>query len=155
MKSTYVDTNVLVRTVDIYQPDKRERALALLEEETRTGPPTISATVLGELYFALVRPVRIEGVKHPPLCASHGAAASIVLEAARHFTVVDVTQSEIVEAIRLRGRYQLGWWDAVHLAAARAANCTRLLTEDVGSAPSIEGVVYVNPFADLNAKPNR
>lgn len=155
MRTTYVDTNVLVRMHDHYQPEKMARAVQVLADEQRSGSPTISATVLGELYMSLVRPHRIHGERKLPLCTSHVEAEAIVLETARAFDVVDVGRSEILEALRLRGRFQLGYWDAVHLAAARAANCTKLLTEDVGSAPSIEGVVYENPFADLKPRRNR
>lgn len=144
---TFVDTNVLVRLYDRYQPAKRTRAATRLAAERRDGLPTVSPAILGELYAALVRPVRgHDGRLYPPLVATHEEAAREVRKAAA-LRVVTVQRGTMLEALRLRADYQLGWWDAVHLATAKEHGCTRMLTDDVPSRPAIEGVVYENPFA--------
>ena len=101
---------------------------------------------MGELYLALVRPVRgRDGRIHPPLLATHEEAAREVRKAAA-LRVVTVQRGTMLEALRLRAEYQLAWWDAVHLATAKEHGCMRMLTEDIPSQPVIEGVVYENPF---------
>ena len=44
-------------------------------------------------------------------------------------------------------RYVMSFWDALIWAAAREHGITVIHTEDVQSAPEIEGVRYVNPFS--------
>ncbi len=144
---TFVDTNVLVRLYDRYQPAKRARAATRLAAERRNGLPTVSPAILGELYLALVRPIRgRDGRVYPALLATHEEASREVRKAAA-LRVVTVQRGTMLEALRLRAEYQLAWWDSVHLATAREHGCTRMLTEDLPSRPVIEGVVYENPFA--------
>ena len=43
-------------------------------------------------------------------------------------------------------RHELSFWGALIVAAARAAACDYLLTEDLQDGQSFDGVVSVNPF---------
>jgi len=49
-------------------------------------------------------------------------------------------------AIGLQGRYQFAFYDALIVAAALRAGCTRLLTEDMQHGQEVEGLVIENPF---------
>jgi predicted nucleic acid-binding protein len=144
---TFVDTNVLVRLYDRYQTAKRVRAAARLAAERRDGLPTISPAILGELYLALVRPVRGRDGRVIRRSWQHTRKRLVRSEKAAALRVVIVQRGTMLEALRLRAEYQLAWWDSVHLATAKEHGCTRMLTEDVPSQPVIEGVVYENPFA--------
>lgn len=143
---TFIDTNVLVRVYDFGQPEKRNAAIARLRSTEATGSPTVSTNVLGELYSALTRPYRAtDGSRQEPLLNPDAAAAAV--RQASNYRVVTTSRAALLEALRLRGDYQLHWWDAIHLACAKEHGCTRLLTEDVPSAGVIEGVTYEDPFA--------
>jgi predicted nucleic acid-binding protein len=147
---TFVDTSTLVRQYDFGQPSKQQAALRRLAEERRTGEPTVSAGILGELYRALTSPYRDKaGVRQPPLL-DHDDASDAVHAAAR-LRVVPVARAVILEALRLKQKHQMQWWDAVHLATAISYGCDRILTEDVPSAAVLEGVSYENPFGALGA----
>ncbi len=48
--------------------------------------------------------------------------------------------------MRIQDRYQLSFWDALIVAAARSASCRYLLTEDLQANQDLDGVLVVNPF---------
>jgi predicted nucleic acid-binding protein len=54
---------------------------------------------------------------------------------------------EIRRALALTKRWRLSWWDSLVIASALAAECTHFVTEDGQSAPMIEGLRFVDPFA--------
>jgi predicted nucleic acid-binding protein len=58
--------------------------------------------------------------------------------------VVDAALLE--QGWRIQDRYRLSFWDALIVAAARAASCRYLLTEDLQADQDLDGVVVVNPF---------
>lgn len=43
-------------------------------------------------------------------------------------------------------RYGFSWWDSLIVAAARAAACERLLTEDMQHGQDLDGIEIVDPF---------
>jgi predicted nucleic acid-binding protein len=47
---------------------------------------------------------------------------------------------------KIQDRYKLSFWDALIVAAARQALCGYLLTEDLQSGQTLDGVLVVNPF---------
>jgi predicted nucleic acid-binding protein len=47
---------------------------------------------------------------------------------------------------RLQDRYQLSFWDALILAAAKSSACQYLLTEDLQSGQDLDGILIINPF---------
>ena len=50
-------------------------------------------------------------------------------------------------ALELTGRFQLGYFDALILAAARLADCETVYSEDLNDGQDYGGVRVVNPFA--------
>jgi predicted nucleic acid-binding protein len=58
-----------------------------------------------------------------------------------------VTDAALLErGWQLQDRYQLSYWDALIVAAAKAASCRYLLTEDLQAAQKLDGIEVVNPF---------
>jgi predicted nucleic acid-binding protein len=137
--TTFVDTSILVWTQDSQDARSQARALERLKVETVTGLPTISTNVLGEYYIALTKRRGRE-----PLMSREEAAERVRMAA--HFNVIGVQKEHVLDALRLRDRHQLQFWDALNLATARAAGCTLLLTADAQSAKVIEGVRFENPI---------
>lgn len=137
--STFIDTSILVWTQDSQDARSQARALARLKVESVSGIPTVSTNVLGEYYVALTKRRGRE-----PLMSREEAADRV--RAAAHFNVVAVQKEHVLEALRLRDRHQLQFWDALNLATAKAAGCTLLLTADAQSAKVIEGVRIENPI---------
>jgi predicted nucleic acid-binding protein len=47
---------------------------------------------------------------------------------------------------KIQDRYQLSFWDALIVAAAKSASCRFLLTEDLQPGQDFDGLLVVNPF---------
>lgn len=137
MSGTFLDTNVLVYAVDRGEPAKRERALELLASG-RGERLVLSTQVLLEFYVVVTRKLA------RPLAA--GQAAARVSELAR-LPVVATDPALVQAGIAISRAAQLSAWDGMIVAAARAAGCDRILTEDLSDGASIRGVRVENPFA--------
>jgi len=133
---TFLDTNVLVYAFDDGEPQKRDRARALL-----TAPPAplaISAQVIGEFYVVVTR-------KLPkPLTQSDATAA---VEQLVRLPVVPLDAELTSAAVATSQASQLSYWDALILEAARAAGCDVLLSEDLADGATLRSVRIENPFA--------
>jgi predicted nucleic acid-binding protein len=133
--STFIDTNILIYSVDRADPDKRETAITLIAEHATRRTGIISTQVLQEFYSAATRKLGIEP-----------AAAKRHLQDFQIFDVVQVTPQMIENGIDTSILHNISFWDGLILAAASAANATELLTEDLSHTQKIEGITIHNPF---------
>lgn len=133
---TFVDTNVWVYAHDSRDGPKRARAREVL----RSNPGSLwtSAQVMGELYVTLTR--RLRPQMDPSL------ARAIVGNLAT-LNVVSLDAAHVLQAIDTSLGGQVSYWDALILAAAGAAGCERLLTEDLAAGTEFVGVRIENPFS--------
>jgi len=113
---------------------KREIANLLLESRDLA----LSAQVLQEFYAQATRPTRSNQL-------SRDQAASLVRAFSR-FPVQAITTDQVFAAIASSQRYQLSYWDAAIVEAARILSCTELLSEDMNDGQSFDGLAVVNPF---------
>ena len=133
----FVDTNVLLYAVSRLPGDtaKRQRARKLLE-----SPELIlSAQVLQEFYVQATRPKGSSGLSH--------TEAVTFLDGLRHLPVQPITARVVNDALALRERFRINYWDAAILAAARIRGCNVVYTEDLNDGQDYDGVRVVNPFA--------
>jgi predicted nucleic acid-binding protein len=131
-----LDTNVLAYAEGTNGPERKDAALALV----RTLQPDstlIPLQTLGELFRVLVRKA-----KRPP-----AEARSAVLSWGDAFPLIETSSSVMLGAADLATDHQLGFWDAVILAAAADARCRLLLSEDLQEGFTWSGVTVTNPFA--------
>ena len=134
---TFVDTNVLVYAHDRSETRKQPLAQALLEGLWASRMGTLSTQVIQEFYVVATRKL------DPPM--SRRAAREIVaLYAAWPLVQVDLTL--ILVASELEERHKLSFWDALVVEAARRADATRIVTEDLQGGRHIGGVRIENPF---------
>lgn len=135
----FVDTNVLLYAVSRLPGDvqRRQRARELLESPDLV----LSAQVLQEFYVQATRPKGSSGLSH--------AEAVTFLAGLQHLPVQPVTARVVHDALALRERFQINYWDAAILAAARWARCPTVLTEDLNPGQDYGGIRVVNPFADV------
>ena len=133
--SAFVDTNVLVYSFDSGEPVKRKRAQEVVERERERL--VLSAQVLGEFYVVVTRkletPVSLED-----------ALAAVRLWS--RFRTVPLDGALVGAAIRISQTARISYWDGLIVAAARAAGCDRILTEDLADGTAVEGVAIENPF---------
>ncbi|HEX4999470.1 MAG TPA: PIN domain-containing protein [Terriglobia bacterium] len=131
----FLDANVLIYAQDSGSPVKREKSRKLLADLVEAGDGVISTQVLQEFYVAVTRKLHVE-----PL------AAKAVLKTFSVFEIVQVSAALIQEAIDCSILNRLSFWDSLILAAASAAGCATLYSEDLNSGQSILGVRIQNPF---------
>jgi len=131
----FVDTNVFIYALDKADPRKHQSAQMWKAELWKSRRGRISFQVIHEFYARTIQ-------KWPALRLEVRSATRDLLE--WHPIVMD---SEILEtAWGIHDGYKISFWDALIVAAAKAASCRYLLTEDLQADQELDGVVVVNPF---------
>lgn len=132
----FVDTNILVYSLDLgpSQPEKTAIALEILSQTDIA----LSVQVLQEFYVQATHPRRPDALPHD--------LAERLIQKWLRFRIQENTVAVLQSALSLKQRLQTSFWDAVILAAAKAARCGQLLTEDLNHGQDYDGVVVVNPF---------
>ena len=118
----FVDTNILMYAHDTAAGEKHRRAKALVAELWDTRAGVVSTQVLQELAVNLRKKAK------KPIDAR--ATRDIVTDYLAWHVVVNGGES-ILEALDLEARYQISFWDALVLHAARAAGAEILYSEDL------------------------
>jgi predicted nucleic acid-binding protein len=98
----------------------------------------LSVQVLQEFYVQATRASRPDPISH--------RQAVLLIESFRRFQVQDLTSGIVLAALDARQRFQLSYWDAAIIEAARALGCTAVLSEDLGDGQDYGGVLVTNPF---------
>lgn len=134
----FIDTNVFVYQLDTTDPRKHTIADALVRESLRTGGGCISTQVAQECLNVITSKARV------PLDA---AQAQAYLDAVLVPLIQVGTSPDLLRrALDLRTRWQFSFHDALVMAGALTAGCSRLLTEDPQHGQRVEQLTIVNPF---------
>jgi len=136
MARAFLDTNVLVYADDVDSGAKRGKSQALVVAALANGDAVISTQVLQEYFAVATRKLAVPA-----------EVAQKKVEVLSTLVAVTIDVDHIVESIKLHRLYNLSFWDALIVHAARRAGCDRLITEDLQAGQRIEGVDIVNPFA--------
>ena len=132
----FVDTNVIVYAYADDDDVKSARARAILQD----ADLVLSAQVLGEFYVTATRPSREQKLTHEEAVA--------VVSSLTRFPVQPATSVLVLDALRATQRFQISYWDAAIIEAARAAGCREVLSEDLNDGQEYDGIVVRNPFRD-------
>lgn len=135
----FVDTNILLYAVSLEQPERRKRDAAV--ELLQSLDLGLSAQVMAEFYAQATRPSRARRLEH--------ADARAFLEGLKRFPVQALTADLVLEAADTSARFQISYWDAAIIEAARTLGCDVVLTEDLNGGQDYDGVRVEDPFADL------
>ncbi len=132
----FLDTNVLLYAISTDPEDvsKAETAREILDQ-TDLG---LSVQVLQEFYVQATRSNRSDALSHEQ--------ASSLVEAFARFPIQEIDLSLVRAALDTKDRYQISYWDAAIIEAARALGCETVLSEDLNNGQSFLGVVIHNPF---------
>jgi predicted nucleic acid-binding protein len=133
----FIDTNVLVYAIERGGPDPAKSATA--QALAMRSDVCLSTQVLGEFYRAVTSARRAS-----PL--THEEAVAWVQMWKRH-DVRPITVPHVDLALELAGRFQIGYFDSLILAAARLAGCSTVYSEDLNSGQEYAGVQVENPFS--------
>ena len=132
----FVDTNILIYSLDL-EPSQPEKT-TIAQEILLGADIALSVQVLQEFYVQATHPRRRDAVSHD--------VAVRLIEKWQRFRIQDNTATVLQSALRLKERFQTSYWDAAILAAAKAARCKQILSEDLNHGQDYDGVVVVNPF---------
>ena len=136
----FVDTNVLVYAYDRSEPEKQKQARQVLDYLTTAGAGAISTQILSEFFVTVTRKLAA------PL--SNKQAYDRVKNYLQSWTTLNLTGMIVLEAARGVCDYQFSFWDAQIWAAARLNQISTVFSEDFNTGAVIEGVQFVNPFAE-------
>ena len=133
----FVDTNVLLYATST---DPNDRAKAAVAQAILTDPQLgLSVQVLQEFYVQATRSTRSH-----PLTANQ---AGRMVQSFLRFSVQHTSTALVLAAVTTQQRYQISYWDAAILEAARALGCTTVLSEDLTAGQDYGGIAVDNPFA--------
>jgi predicted nucleic acid-binding protein len=133
----FVDTNVLLYAISSHpaEAEKSARAAALLNESDMA----LSVQVLQEFYVQATRPSSRAPVGHD--------AAVAFMATLERFPIQEMTLPLVHASLAACRRWQLNYWDAAIVEAARALGCHEVYSEDLQRGQDFAGVRVVNPFA--------
>lgn len=131
----FIDSNVFVYAMDETDHAKQLAARNWRSALWKNRRGRVSFQVLGEFY---VNALRIQ-----PEAREEARAEVRDLLA---WNPVITNEALIEKGWKLQDRYQLSYWDALIVAAAGAASCRYLLTEDLQAGQALDGIEVLNPF---------
>lgn len=134
----FLDTNVFVYTFDATAPAKRARARDLVRDALAGREGCISSQVANEFANLALRKFRVP--LSPDECRSYFDA---VLEP---LCLVAWSPDLLRRALELHGQARLSWYDALIVAAALAADCDTLYSEDLQHGQRFGRLTIKDPF---------
>jgi predicted nucleic acid-binding protein len=132
----FVDTNILLYSLDL-EPSNSEKTVIALEILSHSDI-ALSVQVLQEFYVQATHARRPDAMPHD--------LVERLIQKWLRFRVQENTVAVFQSALIFKQRFQTSYWDAAILAAAKAARCELLLSEDLNHGQDYDGVVVVNPF---------
>lgn len=137
MSGEFCDTNIIVYAYDLSAGAKRQQARSLLDRLWESGEGVVSVQVLQELFVSLTRKV-------PQPLAILDARATVADIAS--WRVVVPGAEDVLRAIDAATRWQVSFWDAMILTAAKKADISLVWSEDLNDGELYDGIVVRNPF---------
>jgi len=136
--STFIDTNVFIYHLDAQDARKHAVADDIVREALRTQDACISYQVAQECLNVVTTKARV---------ALTAEQARAYLDTVLTPLLQVGTSAELLHrALDVRSRWRYGFYDALIVAAALAAGCTRLLSEDMQHGQRIDSLTIVDPF---------
>lgn len=134
----FVDTNILLCAVSTAEEEreKHEMALAILDADDLA----LSVQVLQEFYVQATRASKPDRLTHEQSAA--------LIESWLRFRVQEISVALLQQALSTSARWQISYWDAAIVEAARAMRCVTLLSEDLQHGMDFAGVRVENPFSE-------
>ena len=133
----FADTNILLYAIS-RAPDENLKAQRA-NEFLAARDLGLSVQVLQEFYVQATRPTRPDRIGHEQ--------AVRLIESFGRFPVQPITVGVMHSALAARQRFQLSYWDAAIIEAARVLGCQIVLSEDLNDGQDYAGVRVENPFA--------
>lgn len=132
----FLDSNLFVYALDQRDAMKQGRCLELIAAVSQAGAGVVSTQVMQELFSAAMSKLRLSALQ------ARGAVQNLGI-----FEVVVVSPAMIETGMELVALHGLSFWDALIVAAAAAANCAVIYSEDMQAGRKLLGLRIENPLA--------
>jgi len=134
----FIDTNILVYSLDKHDLNKQKYARSILKDVTIKYVGVLSTQVMQEFYVSATKKLKSDPV-----------IVKGILNQLSHFEVVSISPELIFSAIDCSILSRISFWDALIFAAAASSNCKEIWTEDLNHDQVILGVRINNPFLNI------
>ena len=133
---TFVDTNVWVYALTEQDHAKKKKAAELISRTFLEDTICVSSQVLKEFANFAFKKTR-----------KSAEEINAVLKKIASYSFVPDTKELVQQGVVLKEKYDVGFYDALMLAAANKAKCETIYTEDLNDGQRYGDVTAVNPFA--------
>ncbi len=140
MTTVLIDTNLLIYLNDINEKAKQPKAQKVLANLEKRKVGRLSVQNLAEFFHVATNRLK------PPLTPEEAINQVELFQ--QMWPVFDLSFLIVLEAGRGVRDHQLSYYDAQLWATARLHQIPLILSEDVQTGRTLEGVTFVNPFAD-------
>lgn len=129
----FLDTNILVYTYSVSEPEKKLKAQALVND----NETVVSTQVLQELCNIITRKFKVPFEQ----------ASLAILECSQNNQLHVNTTTTILTACKIASKYKYSFYDSMIIASALESGATILFSEDLQHGQIIEQVLTIkNPF---------
>lgn len=135
MSKIFLDTNILVYSIDNSNLEKKNDARKILKHLVRNHQPVISTQVLQEFFVASTKKLKVD-----PLVSKS------ILQSFLNFEVITISPDLINKAIDCSILNTLSFRDSLIVASAEFSKCSEIYTEDLNNEQIIRGIKIKNPF---------
>lgn len=140
----FLDTNIFVYSFDESAPEKARRALDLICRAVKTGKGIVSFQVVQEFFNVALKRFA------SPMTTSE--AQTYLNTVFRPLLVTHSSNTLYAEALRVKDRYHLSWYDSLIVTSAMETECGTLYTEDLQDGQQFGHVRITNPFVEERAE---
>ena len=131
----FIDTNVWVYALTEQDHAKKKIAAELISKTCLEDTICVNAQVLKEFAnFAFKRTKK------------SADEINAMLKKMSSYSFVPDTKELVMQAVALKERYDVGFYDSLMLSAANKAKCDVIYTEDLNSGQKYGAVTAINPF---------
>ena len=131
----FIDTNVWVYALSAQNHAKKTVAVNLIAKSYREDVICVSSQVLKEFANFAFKKTAKSAVEINAMLAKIGS-----------YTFVADTRELIADGVVGKETWQVGFYDALMIAAANKAGCSTIFTEDLNNGRKYGNVTVVNPF---------
>lgn len=134
----FLDTNIFIYQLDASDPVKHAAAEHIVREALISGNACISHQVVQECLNVALRKAEVT--------LTTDAARSYLDAVLTPLMQVAASDALYHRALDVQARWRYGFYDSLVIAAALAAGCTTLLSEDMQHGQRIDALTILNPF---------
>jgi len=136
----FVDTNILIYAHDIDSGLKHDTAVKVITDLWERANGILSNQVLQEFYIVVTK-------KMPKPTSL--PEARVIIKNYLKWQIEENNSNSILRASEIQEKHNISFWDALIVTAAEQAGAAKILTEDMNSGQTIEGVLIENPFSNV------